>query len=159
MSRIWREEKGFTLVELLAVVAIIAVLGAVITPNVIRAIDKSKVSAAVADFRAVKSAAYAYYYDTGQWPLDSTGGGDPGFCTDPEVSGWNGPYLEHWPVQNPWGGTFTFYHGESQLFGGAVRCLRLSAVPDGTVEKLEESLGGSSIKKDFSYLYILLSKD
>lgn len=143
----------------MGVVAIIAILGAFIAPNVIRSIDKSRISAAVADSRVVKSAVQSYYYDTGQWPTGNIAGGDPGFCMDPEVSGWNGPYLEHWPAQNPWGGTFTYYHGVSQLFGGTVRCLRLSGVPGGAVKKLVESLGSGNVKEDSSYLYILLSKD
>jgi len=159
MSRIRNGERGFTLVELLAVVAIIAVLGAFITPNVIRAIEKSRVSGAVADSRVVKSAVQSYYYDTGQWPTESIAGTDPGFCTNPGVSGWSGPYLEHWPSVNPWGGTFTYSSGENQLFGGTVRYLRLSDVPDNALEKLQESLGSSNVKKDSSYLYILLSKD
>jgi general secretion pathway protein G len=159
MMRLRGKEKGFTLVELLAVVAIIAFLGAVITPNVIRAIEKSKISAAVTDSRVAKSAAQAFYFDTGQWPSVSSGGGDPGFCENPGVTGWDGPYLEHWPSKNPWGGTFDYYVGEILLFGGTVRCLRLSGVPGGVVEKLKESLGGSNVKEDSQYLYILFSKD
>ena len=64
MRKIFPDRNGFTLIELLTVIAIIAILGAVVAPNLFRAVDRSKVSAALADSRAIKSAATAYYSDT-----------------------------------------------------------------------------------------------
>jgi general secretion pathway protein G len=159
MFSILGEKKGFALVELLTVVVIIAILGAVVAPNLFRAVDKSRVTAAVADSRNIKGAALAYYSDTGLWPADSPGGGDPGFLDDPGVAGWNGPYLESWPGKNPWGGTYAFVHQDSQLFGVAAKCLRMSSVPGSTAEKLAEQLGSNNVRESSGYVYILLAKD
>src|SRR3989338_5670480 len=86
--------KGFTLIELIVVIAIIAILGAIISPNAFRAIEKARVSAFVADYKTVKNALLSYYSDTGRWPTNYqdlnpiliTGAG--------QASGWDGPYVE-----------------------------------------------------------------
>ncbi|HAA34652.1 MAG TPA: type II/IV secretion system protein [Firmicutes bacterium] len=156
LAKLW-EKKGFTLVELLTVVVIIAILGAVIVPNLFRAVDKSRVTAAAADFRSIKSAALAYYSDTGKWPGDSPEGNDPGFLTDPGVPGWSGPYLEGWPGKNPWGGKYAFVHHDGQ--GGTAKCLRLDAVPQEAVEKLAEQLAGTVIQESEGYVYLILANN
>ena len=45
MKKIRKSNKGFTLVELIIVVAIIAVLSAVVAPQYLRYVEKSKISA------------------------------------------------------------------------------------------------------------------
>jgi general secretion pathway protein G len=114
-------KRNFTLIELIVVIAIVAVLAAIIAPNAFRAIEKAKVSRAVADMKAIKNAAYAFYADTGTIPCTKAGGWgkDPGFitpitaancwpteggcdagCTD--IPGWAGPYIDKWPFCSPW---------------------------------------------------------
>ncbi|MGI6309007.1 MAG: prepilin-type N-terminal cleavage/methylation domain-containing protein [Dethiobacteria bacterium] len=88
MCKVFREEEGFTLIELIIVVAIIAILGAVVAPNILKAIDGSRVVAVVADTKVIKSAAQAYYADTGQWPKSPAAGSDPGFIMNRKGCGW-----------------------------------------------------------------------
>jgi len=107
--------KSFTLVELIVVIAIIAILAAIIAPNVFRAIEKAKIAAAMEDFKTYKKAIYAFYADTGTWPL---GWNDPResyyyCCEDNGLitnlrnwPGWDGPYLEKIKSQHPWGGVY-----------------------------------------------------
>ncbi len=109
LKRKKKNQKGFTLVELLVVIAIIGILAAVIAPNAFKAVEKGKVAAVEADFKAIKSAALNYYTDTGVWPVD--GADSIGFITTSGIDGWNGPYLERWPARNPWGGDYTFRNG------------------------------------------------
>ncbi|WP_406676378.1 prepilin-type N-terminal cleavage/methylation domain-containing protein [Neomoorella carbonis] len=122
------DNRGFTLVELLVVIAIIGILAAIIAPNAFKAIEKGKVAAAEADYKAIKAAALNAYTDTGIWPASKSDGTDPGFIkvdnyngTPPTnwIDNWNGPYLERWPSKNPWGGIYIFYNSTtSQLPSG-----------------------------------------
>lgn len=64
-------EKGFTLLELLIVIAIVGVLAAVIIPNVGTFMGMGTVTAANNEAENVQTAALAYYSDHYEWP-DST---------------------------------------------------------------------------------------
>jgi len=149
------EEKGFTLIELIVVVAIIAILGAVVTPNILKAIENSRVVAVVADSNVIKNAALAFRADTGSWPESSEAvsgdngenkGGDPGFISS-EVAGWDGPYLDRWPEKNPYGGAYMLY-----IYGGENNTkeklyLQLDQVSENAFTKLQEKLGVTLVIK------------
>jgi type II secretion system protein G len=60
--------KGFTLIELLIVVAIIGLLAAMVIPNLLDAIDRSKQRATVADMRIWGLALGSYFSDKGTFP-------------------------------------------------------------------------------------------
>ncbi|MDW8802734.1 type II secretion system protein GspG [Clostridium sp. A1-XYC3] len=142
-------KKGFTLVELLVVIAIIAILAAVVAPNAFKAIEKSKVSAAESDFKAVKTAALSYYSDTGKWPGDEAD--EDGFVKDDSKEGWNGPYMEKWKSKNPWGGDYEFVEGvDATGFGltASTKALKLEDVNSKAIEKLETDLDGGTSDAD-----------
>ncbi|OEH84218.1 hypothetical protein BHU72_12505 [Desulfuribacillus stibiiarsenatis] len=63
MKKSKKNQKGFTLVELLVVIAIIGILAAVIAPNIFAQIEKSKISAVISEYRAIKTAAVLYSTD------------------------------------------------------------------------------------------------
>jgi len=108
--------RGFTLVELIVVIAIIAVLSAIVAPNAFRAIEKSKISKMAIDFKNLKTAWLAFYSDTGRFPSEAqyVAAGYPN-TPNPGVlmsntdiarnvlnfAGWNGPYFEGRAV-SPW---------------------------------------------------------
>lgn len=106
------DQRGFTLVELLVVIAIIGVLAGIVSPSAFKAVDKAKVAKVVQDLRSIRAAALAYYADTGQFPPDDdiyVHNNVPGrrrgwdFLTNKAgVAGWNGPYLENWPLNPFW---------------------------------------------------------
>ena len=65
-------EKGFTLVELLIIVAILGILAAVVVPNVASFIGAGNVAAANTEAANVRTAALAYYADNNAtWPTTS----------------------------------------------------------------------------------------
>jgi prepilin-type N-terminal cleavage/methylation domain-containing protein len=64
--------KAFTLIELLIVVAIIAILAAIAVPNFLEAQVRSKVARAKTDMRSIATALEAYCVDTNQYPPDVT---------------------------------------------------------------------------------------
>src|SRR5690242_15861806 len=77
--RIHMKSKGFTLIELAVVLAIIAVLAAVLTPMVAGYVDQARIARAQADVRTIADAVKLYQRDTGRWPVynsssDYTGG-------------------------------------------------------------------------------------
>lgn len=95
---------GFTLIELIVTIAIIAILAAIIAPNAFRAVEKSKCARAISETKTIKTAAGSYYTDTGLWPpvYRLTTLINP-FLNDPNVIGWDGPYVEKWNY-HPWAG-------------------------------------------------------
>jgi type II secretion system protein G len=60
--------KAFTLIELLIVVAIIAILAAIAVPNFLEAQVRSKVSRTKADMRSIATALESYYVDYNRYP-------------------------------------------------------------------------------------------
>lgn len=65
--------KAFTLIELLIVVAIIAILAAIAVPNFLEAQVRSKVSRTKSDMRTIATALESYYVDENKYPPDFTG--------------------------------------------------------------------------------------
>ncbi|HEC70153.1 MAG TPA: prepilin-type N-terminal cleavage/methylation domain-containing protein [Candidatus Omnitrophica bacterium] len=65
-------KKGFTLVEIMIVVAIIALLAAIAIPNLLRARLNANDSAAKADLQALVTALESYAAANGQYPANES---------------------------------------------------------------------------------------
>lgn len=65
-----KNNKGFTLVELLVVIAIIGILAVLAVPALFKNIEKGKIADLEADISAIRSAALSVYADTSAYPSD-----------------------------------------------------------------------------------------
>jgi len=93
--------KGFTLAELMIVVAVMFVLATVITLNLVKATNRAKVSEARTFIGKLELAISMYKMDTGSYPPDEKGSASLRRALDPDENdpirntpGWKGPYLE-----------------------------------------------------------------
>ena len=101
-------EDGFTLVELLVVLGIIAMLAALVAPQVIRYLGQARTDTASAQLKNVESALELYYLDNGQYP--SKEDGLAALVSAPvSAKSWRGPYLKRKDgLSDPWGKAFVY---------------------------------------------------
>jgi general secretion pathway protein G len=96
-----RNQAGFTLLEIMAVIIIIGVLGAVILPNVIGQGEKAKVSAAKTDMAQISSELDLFKLEIGRYPTQQEG--LEALLKNPGgIANWNGPYTKKKEMKDPW---------------------------------------------------------
>jgi general secretion pathway protein G len=98
---------GFTLLELLVVVAIIGLLAAFVGPRVFGNVGKSQITTARAQIEAFSRAVESYHIDTGKYP-ETTPGLQALVVRPPETPRWNGPYLMKEVPLDPWGNAYAY---------------------------------------------------
>ena len=98
---------GFTLLELLVVVTIIALLVGYVGPRLFGQVSKSEMTTAKAQIDALEKAVDQYRLDTGHYP--TTEMGLAALATRPQNEPkWNGPYLRKDVPLDPWGKPYTY---------------------------------------------------
>jgi general secretion pathway protein G len=101
-----RKHRGFTLIELMVVVLIIAVLAALIVPRVITRQDDAKIAAASSQIARISSELQKFRLDCDRFPT-SEEGLQALMQAPADVSGWKGPYVERLPP-DPWDQQFIY---------------------------------------------------
>lgn len=102
-----RNRQGFTLIELMIVVVILAVLAAAVVPRLAGRTQQARVSAAKMDISGNISVALDLYeLDNGRYPNSEEGLN--ALLTKPgSAKNWNGPYLKKRPT-DPWGNEYKY---------------------------------------------------
>ncbi|MEW5933086.1 MAG: type II secretion system protein [Bacillota bacterium] len=103
-----RNQKGFTLVELLVVVAIIAILAAVLLPQLMGYTTKARVSRAMSDLATMRSIVEAYCADEGKGSYpEPSNTADGGIAKVLQAHGvkWADATA---PVKDPWGSAYWY---------------------------------------------------
>ncbi|AWF81501.1 type II secretion system protein GspG [Microbulbifer sp. A4B17] len=99
-----RKSGGFTLIEIMVVIVILGVLGALVVPNVLGKTGEARMKAARVDLKAIETALDLYRMDNFVYPSSDQGlqalvSRPSGF---PEAKNWTEPYLKKAP-KDPWG--------------------------------------------------------
>jgi general secretion pathway protein G len=101
-------QAGFTLVEILVVITIIALIMALVGPRVLNFLAESKVKAAKIQIESLSSALDLYFLDIGQYPSNAEGL-NALMQRSGNAVGWNGPYLKGTIVpKDPWGKPYIY---------------------------------------------------
>ena len=100
-------ESGFTLLELLVVVAIIGLLVGYVAPRYFSQVGKSEVQVARAQIDSIEKALDQYRLDTRRYP--SAEQGLAALVTRPaNEPNWSGPYLKRAVPNDPWGRPYVY---------------------------------------------------
>ena len=105
-----RPDSGVTLIEMMVVLVIIAIVAAIVVPNVIGRPDEARMTVASTDIRSIGSALELYRLDNRTYPTTSQGLAAlverP--TSPPEPPNWvEGGYLEALP-RDPWGNDYVY---------------------------------------------------
>ena len=100
-------QAGFTLVELLVVMVILGLLVALVAPNYIGRVDKSKREAARAQIENFGAALDMFRLDVGRYP-NSQEGLNALRRRPSGVQRWDGPYLKKDTPRDPWGNGYAY---------------------------------------------------
>ena len=116
------KNRGFTLIEVLVVVAILGILAAIVVPRIMDRPDEAKRTAAKVDIAGLVQALKLYRLDNGTYPTSEQGlvalVQRP--TTNPVPGNWKqGGYLERLP-KDPWGSDYQYLYpgvkGEIDIF-------------------------------------------
>lgn len=126
---------GYTLTEMLVVIAIIGLIAAVLTPSLMGQLGRARVKSAQLQLESVAAAVEMFQSDVGRYPTASEG--LKALVTEPaDVEGWTGPYVKSASaLKDPWTGDILY-----------------RAVDDGAFEVVslgsDRKVGGAGTKRD-----------
>lgn len=121
--RSWAAAAGFTLVELLVVLAILTLLAGLVGPRVLGQLGGAKSKTAAVQIADIEKAMELYKLDVGRFPTTEEGLEALAKRPPTVTSGWSGPYLKGAVPADPWGKPYRYQLAPN----GAVEIISLGA--------------------------------
>lgn len=162
MKALFHKKNGFTIIELLIVIAIIGLLSSVVLASLNSARQKAKIAKAKVDLNQILKAMLMYEHDTGELPrrgdncseIYCCGASPPYDIDNPgcvaewnstmsaltanDGQGWNGPYLSSKILEDPWG--HHYLYDDNYVNANCGDSWMRSAGPDETANTADDIL-------------------
>ncbi|MHC4949626.1 MAG: type II secretion system major pseudopilin GspG [Planctomycetota bacterium] len=103
-----KQQKGFTLLEILAVAAIVALMAVFVVPNVFKKLGKAKANIARASMGILERGIEDFRYDCGRLPTQDEGLNALLEAPADLEEKWSGPYCKRSQLEDPWGNPFEY---------------------------------------------------
>jgi general secretion pathway protein G len=112
--------RGFTLIEVLVVIVVLAMLASLVAPNVFRHVGTARETTAKTQIEMLGAALDAYRLDNGRYPSTEQGlvalWQAP--TAEPRAANWRGPYLRKAVPADPWGAPYVYRAPGTQSASG-----------------------------------------
>ena len=111
-----RKRRGFTLIEILIVLAIIIIIAGAAIPQLVSFLEKGKVNAARTELETMGSAIREVRKDTGFYVENLDQLGDTSSSDEQKFSPWWGPYVSSLPtdIKDPWGTEYFYFYWDTE---------------------------------------------
>jgi general secretion pathway protein G len=103
-----KRNRGFTMIELLVVLVILALLATAIAPQVVGKSDQAKHTKAVADIAMIESLLDQFYLDMNRYPTTEEGLRVLYYPPDEDEDKWKGRYSKKPIPDDPWGNPYIY---------------------------------------------------
>lgn len=129
--------RGFTLLEILVVITVLAILAAIVSPQVFRNVGDARTGSAWTQMEVLGLALDAYRLDNDYYPTTEQGLAALVHAPAGEAAprNWRGPYLRRGVPIDPWGRAYNYASpGEHDTLGFDLSSLGRDGEPGGTGE-------------------------
>ncbi len=164
LAELRHSERGLTFIEIVIVLAVVALLAGVIAPSMMSVTKDAQASKIISTYEVMRGACVQHYAHTGALPIEyshssKTAAQYHQLAMTQTTAGWKGPYIDH-PLgvgDNPFGGTINVYNSSSSVttyaasgfdmngdatndITGAASILVLGSIPVSTAEAVDAAI-------------------